>query len=552
MSGTITGYGTPTTAIVGGVTIRTTGAWVLGTGVTTMTVGSTTDTNGNPNAIQAGYQIWIDSTSTGATATLGTGMGIAANTFVASTYVVGSTTVPTTVALTNGMSPTTTAIAITGGGVSTYNGMKLTVTGTAVDGVTPISYTTDAILANATTFTIPSTYLFKAGTSYNVTISTAPQYATGAERTCTVYNGSGTVPTGADSTPVINNLVVDCGLNVANSRLLVGSATSVQTTALLATPTAPSLPGGAAYSTVTFADLKSINMFFATNGNYLSYVLNSPASGAGSLAVLQTTSAGATTAPAATAPAVQTLPLGNNPYGLAVSNGVVIATNTTDNNMTVATNTGPGTLTLVGNTTIGTGTSAPRGVAFHPSNGFAYVVASGANAVYPFTINMGATALADKNAATSISTGTTPYNIAVTPSGKYAYVTNYGDGTISKYSICQFTSNNCVRGTLSSLGTVAVPSANPLHIAADNTSVLVVTELGDVYHYAIGAGGALSLTANSLSLGAGVTGITLGNARNVFYLTSGAGVSPYNYSGTGIGTAGSLMTLTNAVGASTR
>lgn len=537
ISGTITSYGNPSTAIVGGVQIEATATWSQCSTAGTCTLTAVTPTSGGTlNDIKPGYQVWIDGdTKVGAVWLFNGARGLSANTYVSDAYVPGNATVQITTVTTMAQA-TNQNIVLTSGGVSTYYGMKLTVIGTAVDN-TPISYTTDAIAVNATTFTIPTTYLFKAGTAYNVTISTAPKYATGTERTCTLYNGSGTIPTGADSTPVINNLVVDCGLNVENSRLLVGNSTTVQTTAALTTPMAPTLPGGAPYTTVTFPDIKSFNSLYAYSDNYFAYVLNSPASGAGSLAVLQVSaSTGVMTQSAATAPAVQTLTLGNNPYGVAVSSGFVCATNTTDNTLTFArANLATGTMTNAVTQAIGTEGAAPRGVAMHPSQGFVYVVASGSNAVYQFTSST------MRSLGTTVSTGATPYNIAIDSSGRFAYVTNYGDQTVSMYKICQFTTTNCVRGTLSSLGTVFVPTANPEYIVADASSVLVTTAGGNVYHYAIDSStGALTQTANSVTVGTPVTGIKLGNARDVFYVTNG-GVTPYSYSSSGIGVMGTPL-----------
>lgn len=55
----------------------------------------------------------------------------------------------------------------------------------------------------------------------------------------------------------------------------------------------------------------------------------------------------------------------------------------------------------------------------------------------------------------SIAAGTSPFNIAVDPKGKYAYVPNYSDNTISQYAI-----NNGVLSALSP-STVLSKDLNP-------------------------------------------------------------------------------------------
>lgn len=107
-----------------------------------------------------------------------------------------------------------------------------------------------------------------------------------------------------------------------------------------------------------------------------------------------------------------------------------------------------GSLTPAG--TIGAG-SCPLSVAVHPSGKFAYAVNTGSDGgpdiegVSIYTINPTGT-------LTSLgiveNTGNCPSSIAIDPSGKFAYVTNHCDNTMSMYTI------DPTSGALTLIGTV--------------------------------------------------------------------------------------------------
>ena len=92
--------------------------------------------------------------------------------------------------------------------------------------------------------------------------------------------------------------------------------------------------------------------------------------------------------------------------------------------------------------TMNSAQSAPSSIAVYADK-FAYVTNSNSNTISAYSINSvsGAlTALTDVDAGTSgdqssIATGTHPYSIAIHPSGKFAYVANYGSNDVSAYSI---------------------------------------------------------------------------------------------------------------------
>lgn len=107
-----------------------------------------------------------------------------------------------------------------------------------------------------------------------------------------------------------------------------------------------------------------------------------------------------------------------------------------------------GILTSIG--TIGAG-SCPLSVAVHPSGKFAYAVSTGSDGgpdiegVSMYTINPTG-ALTSQGIVEN--TGYCPSSIAVDPQGKFAYVTNHCDNTISMYTI------DLTTGSLTLLGTV--------------------------------------------------------------------------------------------------
>jgi YVTN family beta-propeller protein len=80
-----------------------------------------------------------------------------------------------------------------------------------------------------------------------------------------------------------------------------------------------------------------------------------------------------------------------------------------------------------------------------PTGKFAYVTNFGSNDVSMYTIN------ATTGALTSIGTiaaGSTPTSIAIHPSGRFAYVTNSGSNDVSMYSI------DSASGALTLMGTI--------------------------------------------------------------------------------------------------
>jgi 6-phosphogluconolactonase len=106
-----------------------------------------------------------------------------------------------------------------------------------------------------------------------------------------------------------------------------------------------------------------------------------------------------------------------------------------------------GTLTLIG--TVGAG-SCPLSVALHPSGKFAYAANTGSDGgpdiegVSMYTINPDGTL----TPMGLINAGYCPSSLAVDPSGKFAYVTNHCDNTISMYKIDPNTGVLTLTGTM--------------------------------------------------------------------------------------------------------
>ena len=89
--------------------------------------------------------------------------------------------------------------------------------------------------------------------------------------------------------------------------------------------------------------------------------------------------------------------------------------------------------------------TSPASVAVSPTGKFAYVANNGSNDVSMYTIN-GTTGVLSP--AGTIAAGLAPTSIAIHPAGGFAYVTNSPSNTVSIYSIDGAT------GALTLIGTV--------------------------------------------------------------------------------------------------
>ena len=107
-------------------------------------------------------------------------------------------------------------------------------------------------------------------------------------------------------------------------------------------------------------------------------------------------------------------------------------------------------------TTATTG-KAPQLITIAPSGKFAYVANWGSNNISGYGIDATTGAL---TALPTVDAATNPTSIAIDPSGKFAYVTNYGSNSISVYRI------DTASGALTA-GTAVAAGANPASVAVD-------------------------------------------------------------------------------------
>jgi 6-phosphogluconolactonase (cycloisomerase 2 family) len=163
-----------------------------------------------------------------------------------------------------------------------------------------------------------------------------------------------------------------------------------------------------------------------------------------------------------------------------------------------------GALTALNPATVPTAFPSPGGIAVDPTSAYAYLSNINGKSVSEFAIGTNG-ALTDLNPA-SVATGTEPVYLAFDPTGRYAYEANYtldfssGPGTVSQYTV----------GTGGQLTPMATPTVvagdGPAWIAFDPfgkyayvTNIGNGTQPGTVSEYAIGTDGALTLigTANA-------------------------------------------------------
>ncbi|HEX4005262.1 MAG TPA: beta-propeller fold lactonase family protein [Acidobacteriaceae bacterium] len=106
--------------------------------------------------------------------------------------------------------------------------------------------------------------------------------------------------------------------------------------------------------------------------------------------------------------------------------------------------------------TTGTG-SEPTGIAADPGNGAIYVTDGALNLLYTETIGSGGAL----TRASTLATGTMPMGamVVATTSGKFLYVSNYTDGTLSSYTLGA--------GTPAALATTSSGASGPLCMVAD-------------------------------------------------------------------------------------
>ena len=128
------------------------------------------------------------------------------------------------------------------------------------------------------------------------------------------------------------------------------------------------------------------------------------------------------------------------PYAVAIYPGgqyvYITDTSTTPGTVKVVTIDNTGALTVVQANTVGT---TPEGIAIDPAGKYLYVSNTGDGTVSAFTINSGGGGLtggvAGSPFAASDAASGLPTALAVDSSGRFLYVANGDDGTISEFAI---------------------------------------------------------------------------------------------------------------------
>jgi hypothetical protein len=416
-----------------------------------------------------------------------------------------------------------------------------------------LSSTGTASATGSTNGAAPFKTYLKPGTTWYATF-TQPVMTT-SPRTCTLYSaGTSTNPLTV-GTSAITSAFGNCTLNspadgfmfVANS----GNKTVTQyifaadgTPTLNTTSVITGSLGTAGGGVVPFGTGGPVDVAIAPNG-MAAYVLDAGNKKVNNYSVAAKVLGAPVSNAAAISVAISLSPVTPNPFALALTpsgmnafvtdnaGGVVYGYSVVGGptGANLASLTTPYNLTGSGVPTLSTTGSGPRGITFDPTSTYAYVVNGNDGTVSQFTVTgNGLTALGAMGTGgvtlNTFTVGHNPYYAVVEPSGRYLYVTNKDDNTISQFSICQAGSTSCpmvgvtptqtVTSTGGSVGglsalspaTASLPAGNgPVGITANDTSVFVTTSDGKVVQYTIGATGQLTPNAslNTGSIAAGTS-----------------------------------------------
>jgi 6-phosphogluconolactonase (cycloisomerase 2 family) len=139
----------------------------------------------------------------------------------------------------------------------------------------------------------------------------------------------------------------------------------------------------------------------------------------------------------------------------------------------------------------------PWQVAVAPSGKFAYVVnnltgSDGSFGVFQFTVNS-ATGVLTPNTPAAVASGNGPTEIAVDPTSKFAYVVNRLDNTVSMYTIDPNSGNLTLNASRNPTGTIAT-GTQPFRISFDPSGkfLYVANEVGPSSIYTVNNDGTLT------------------------------------------------------------
>jgi 6-phosphogluconolactonase len=213
-------------------------------------------------------------------------------------------------------------------------------------------------------------------------------------------------------------------------------------------------------------------------------------------------------------------------------------------------NSATGLLRPNGYTFIG-GAAKPESIAIDPSGLYLYVADNGNNRIWEYSIKFSNSinTTGTLSPIGSVSAGTGSDSLIIDPSGKYVYVTNYTDGTVSAYSITNTGALSPVSGSPFNAGT------NPVSIIVDPSGQFVyVANAGsnDVWEYTIAPGtGALTNTGTMRSRsGSFAIAMSKGNAA-VTYIPKFAYTANYGSADVSIYKIDSVLGTLSSVSCST-
>jgi 6-phosphogluconolactonase (cycloisomerase 2 family) len=225
----------------------------------------------------------------------------------------------------------------------------------------------------------------------------------------------------------------------------------------------------------------------------------------------------------------------------------------------------PGALTPLTTPTIAAGTK-PFSVSVEPTGQYAYVANYGSANVSEYTIGTGGQ-LTPVGAGT-VATGRQPNGVTIDPADKHAYVANLQDSTVSQFSI----GNDGVLNPLTPATVSTLPTTtgvtNPSAIAIDPTGKYAyATNFGDdipappagastITQFTVNGDGTLTLNSTPTAVsGSGpnaIVFVVISGAEYAYVVNVGDGtVSQYSIGSTGVLTALSPATVTSGTGVAT-
>jgi len=122
---------------------------------------------------------------------------------------------------------------------------------------------------------------------------------------------------------------------------------------------------------------------------------------------------------------------------------------------------------LTATVTVGT---SPEGVAITPDGSYAYVANEGSETVSVIEIST-------NTVTATVAVGTDPTAVAITPDGSYAYVANQGSGTVSVIEISTNTVTATVTVENNPYGVAITPDGSYAYVANDGSGTVSVIEI---------------------------------------------------------------------------